>query len=147
MGIENLKILYATIKFKPFSEQNLKKKLKLFLKYIDAGSREEIKKGAELLSRLLNKYVVERETTISSLFEGFEEILKGNWGACDYLHDAIVDLIQHIEEAEKFPITDEKELRKQLYAYTRDNHIENISIKNLCFSNNYEKGTVSIPIE
>ncbi|MFQ6722795.1 MAG: hypothetical protein ACLRFH_00090 [Opitutales bacterium] len=153
LGIENLKILYATIKFKPFSEQNLKKKLKLFLKYIDAGSREEIKKGAELLSRLLNKYVVESETTNSFLFEFFEEILEedcdlykhGDWDS--YLHNAIRDLIQHIEEAEKFPITDEKELRKQLYAYTRDNHIENISIENLCLSNNYEKGTVSIPIE
>ncbi|MFQ6722915.1 MAG: hypothetical protein ACLRFH_00720 [Opitutales bacterium] len=141
LGIENLKI-WATINFKPCSlEQNLKENLEFLLK---ATSTQEIIKNLNFLSKANLKQKI-KTLRLKRLFK-FGKVIHANF--LDSLTKYnITEFIKDIEEAEKFPITDEKELKKQLHAYTRDKHIEGITIKELHFTNNYEEERVSIPIE
>ena len=155
LDVENLSFGTIRVAFTPFSEeQMLKEKLKLALKYLKGESIEELKKGVELLLGLNLKQKIRQELRLHKLSkavsdEEFIEILNAY-----KLREEIKEFIKVLEklktelaEEELFPITEEKELRKQLHAYVHDNRVKEIEIEEVALTNNYTEGSLSIPIE
>ncbi|MFQ6723632.1 MAG: hypothetical protein ACLRFH_04500, partial [Opitutales bacterium] len=157
LDIENLSFDTIRVFFKPFSEEQiLKEKLKLALKYLKGESIEELKKGVELLLGLNLKQEFRKKLYLDKISkavsnEEFIEILREQKYR---LREEIKEFIKVLEKlktilAEKklFPITEEKELRKQLHAYVHDNRVNRIKIKEIALTNNYTEGSLSVPIE